>query len=73
MKLVDTLILFASLALLIMWVDQVVYKGVPLKDSYFFLMFSLAGFLYYVYRRGQRKIEENKEDDKKPKSGKKNK
>ncbi|NBA84375.1 hypothetical protein GVN16_01295 [Emticicia sp. CRIBPO] len=73
MKLIDTLILFASLALLIMWVDQVVYKGVPLKDSYFFLMFSLAGFLYYVYRRGQRKIEENKEDDKKPKSGKKNK
>lgn len=73
MKLIDTLILFASLALLIMWVDQVVYKGVPLKDSYFFLMFSLAGFLYYVYRRGQRKIEENKEEDKKPKSGKKNK
>jgi hypothetical protein len=72
MKLVDSLILFGSLAFLVMWVDQI-YKGVAMKDSYFFLMFSLAGFLFYVYRRGQRKIEEQKHPEKKPKSNKKNK
>lgn len=54
----DTILLFASLALLIMWVDQFIYKGVSLKDTYFFLMFSLAGFLTYLYRRGVRKMKE---------------
>ncbi|MFN4084984.1 MAG: hypothetical protein ACK4LB_03515 [Spirosomataceae bacterium] len=60
----DTLLLFASLALIIMWVDQFLYKGVSLKDSYFFLMFGLAGFLFYVYRRGLRKMNEQPEDSK---------
>ncbi len=74
MKLADTLILFGSLALLIMWVDQVVYKGVSMKDSYFFLMFALAGFLFYVYRRGQRKLDEDKKNvEKKAESKKKKK
>lgn len=54
----DTLLLFASLAFLVMWVDQFLYKGISLKDSYFFLMFSVAGFLTYVYRRGVRKMAE---------------
>ena len=60
----DTLLLFASLALIIMWVDQFLYKGVSLKDSYFFLMFGLAGFLAYVYRRGVRKMKEQSEESK---------
>ncbi len=68
-KYLDTFILFSSLSLLIMWVDQFVYKGIDLKDSYFFLMFALSGFLLYVYRRGQKKIEKTEkenEEKKKP-------
>jgi hypothetical protein len=65
MKLIESLILFASLALLIMFVDQALYKHVPLKDSYFFLMFSIAGFFYYTYRRGLRIMNEKKEEEEK--------
>ncbi|GAB3516318.1 hypothetical protein [Emticicia fontis] len=61
MKLIESIILFASLAFLIMFIDQALYKKVPLSDSYFFLMFSLAGFLFYTYRRGLRKIKEKQE------------
>ncbi|MFD2519263.1 hypothetical protein [Emticicia soli] len=72
MKLIDSIILFASLAFLVMFVDQALYKKVALKDSYFFLMFSLSGFLYYTYRRGLRKIKEKQEENakkaEKPKS-----
>ncbi len=62
MKLIESLILFASLAMLIMFVDQALYKHVSLKDSYFFLMFSIAGFFYYTYRRGLRLMNEKKEE-----------
>lgn len=61
-KYFNTFLLFGSLALLVMWVDQFLYKGVSMKDSYFFLMFALSGFLFYLYRRGQRKINEEKEE-----------
>jgi hypothetical protein len=64
MKLLDALILFGSLGFLVIWVDQYLYKGVDLKDSYFFLMFSLSGFLWYVYRKGQRTINENNSKNK---------
>jgi hypothetical protein len=72
MKLIESLILFASLAMLIMFVDQALYKHVSLKDSYFFLMFAVAGFFYYTYRRGLRIMNEKKEDEAKkdPKSKK---
>lgn len=63
MKLIESLILFASLAMLIMFVDQALYKHVSLKDSYFFLMFSVAGFFYYTYRRGLRIMKEKKEEE----------
>ena len=63
MKLIESLILFASLAMLIMFVDQALYKHVSIKDSYFFLMFSVAGFFYYTYRRGMRIMNEKKEAD----------
>ena len=63
MKLIESIILFASLAFLVMFVDQALYKKVPLKDSYFFLMFSAAGFLYYTYRRGLRKMKEKQESE----------
>ena len=65
MKLTESLILFASLAMLIMFVDQALYKHVSLKDSYFFLMFSIAGFFYYTYRRGIRIMNEKKDDEEK--------
>lgn len=68
-KIVETLLLFGSLAFLVMWVDQFLYKDVEIKDSYFFLMFALAGFLFYTYRRGQRiqkeKLEKKDEGPKK--------
>ncbi|CAH0996099.1 hypothetical protein EMA8858_02229 [Emticicia aquatica] len=63
MKLVESIILFASLAFLTMFVDQALYKQVPLKDSYFFLMFAVAGFFYYTYRRGLRIMAEKKNED----------
>lgn len=68
-KIIETLLLFGSLAFLVMWVDQFLYKDVEIKDSYFFLMFALAGFLFYTYRRGQRiqkeKLDNNDEEPKK--------
>ncbi|MFT4733656.1 MAG: hypothetical protein ACI9DJ_000991 [Algoriphagus sp.] len=64
-KYYNTFLLFGSLALLIMWVDQFIYKGVDMKDSYFFLMFALSGILLYLYRRGQTKMEQ--QDQKEPK------
>jgi hypothetical protein len=60
---INTFLLFGSLALLIMWVDQVLYKGADFKDSYFFLMFSLAGFFYYLHRRGNEIIENKKNEE----------
>ena len=70
-KYLNTLILFGSLAFLIMWVDRIVYKGEELKYNYFFLMFALAGFLFYTYRRGLKKIKEKEEEEKKNSIGKK--
>ncbi len=57
-KYFNTLVLFASLAFLVIWVDLYLYKGEELKYNYFFLMFALAGFLYYTYRRGLDKMKE---------------
>jgi cbb3-type cytochrome oxidase subunit 3 len=62
-KYIDTFILFGSLALLVMWVDQFLYKDVDMKDSYFFLMFALSGFLFYLYRKGKKKIEKDEQND----------
>ena len=71
-KYLNTLILFGSLAFLIMWVDRILYKGEELKYNYFFLMFALAGFLFYTYRRGlqkmkEKEVEERNNKEKKPK------
>ncbi|AFK02329.1 hypothetical protein Emtol_1180 [Emticicia oligotrophica DSM 17448] len=63
MKLVESIILFASLAFMAMFIDQALYKHVPLRDSYFFLMFSVAGFFYYTYRRGLRIMKEKQEQE----------
>jgi hypothetical protein len=51
-KLVDAINLFASLGFFAMFVDQVLYKKNPFADSYFFLMFGIAGILVFLYRRG---------------------
>lgn len=53
-KLLDAILLFVSLGLLAMFVDQVIYMGRRFADSYFFLMFGAAGLLIYLYRRGNR-------------------
>ncbi len=65
MKLVESILLFSSFALLIMFVDQALYKGVALKDCYFFLMFSIAGFFFYTYRRGLRIMKEKESEGQK--------
>lgn len=72
-KLFESLLLFGSLAFLVMWVDQFFYKSVEIKDSYFFLMFALAGFLFYTYRRGVRLQSEKAEtkDSEQPQAKKK--
>jgi hypothetical protein len=57
-KYLNTIILFGSLGLLIIWVDRILYKGEHIKYNYFFLMFALAGFLWYTYRRGVEKIKQ---------------
>ena len=64
MKLIDVLILFGSIGFLVIWVDQFLYKGVELKDCYYLLMFSILGFLVFVYRKGQHKIEKDQEKKK---------
>lgn len=61
-KLLNVIILFGSLAFIVMWVDQFLYKDISLKDSYFFLMFGIAGLLYYIYRRGEQKIKKDSEN-----------
>ncbi|SOE23434.1 hypothetical protein SAMN06298216_3823 [Spirosomataceae bacterium TFI 002] len=69
-KYFNTIILFGSLAFLVMWVDQFLYKDVAIKDSYFFLMFALAGFLFYTYRKGidkQKEALEKKDEEEKAK------
>ncbi|WP_367914850.1 hypothetical protein [Leadbetterella sp. DM7] len=53
-KLLDAILLFVSLGLLAMFVDQIVYLRNPFADSYFFLMFGMAGLLIFLYRRGNR-------------------
>ncbi|WP_341224616.1 hypothetical protein [uncultured Arcticibacterium sp.] len=66
-KYFDTFLLFGSLGLLVIWVDQFIYKGVDMKDCYFFLMFAIAGFLTYLFRRGQKKMDADKSKEEAPK------
>jgi hypothetical protein len=60
MKLLDSVILFSGFAFLSMFVSEVLYKQNSFKDNYFFLMFGISLVLTFVYRYGQRKIEEKK-------------
>ena len=63
MKLLDSLLLFGSLGFLLVWVKKYIYEKDSFGDSYFILMMAVAGFLWYVYRRGDAKI---KKDSEKP-------
>jgi hypothetical protein len=64
-KLLDAIILFASLGFFAMFVDQVLYKKNPFSDSYFFLMFGIAGILAFLYRRGNQILKDNENKGKK--------
>ncbi|MFN3848718.1 MAG: hypothetical protein ACK4NY_04785 [Spirosomataceae bacterium] len=59
MKLVEALFAFGAFGFLTIWVDQFVYKGSTLSNSYHFLMFGLASFMCYLYFRGKRILKEN--------------
>ncbi len=65
MKLADSLILFSSLGFLLIWVRKFIYTADTFGDSYFLLMMSVAGFLWYIYRRGTAKINKDAEESKK--------
>ncbi len=66
MKLADSLILFGSLGFLLIWVKKYLYEKDSFGDSYFFLMMAVAGFLWYVYRRGTAKMKKDSEESEKP-------
>lgn len=57
-SILDTFILFASLAFLTMFVDQVLYKGNGFWENYFFLMFGFGGILFFLQRRANRILKE---------------
>jgi high-affinity Fe2+/Pb2+ permease len=67
MKLVDSILLFGSLAFLLIWVNKYIYQKSSFGETYFILMIAVSGFLYYVYRRGEDNIKKKKEEESKPK------
>jgi Na+-driven multidrug efflux pump len=69
MKILETILVFVSFGFITIWVDQFIYKGASLGNSYFFLMFALASFMGYLYLRGKRvmKNQPKKEETKKKK------
>jgi uncharacterized membrane-anchored protein len=67
MKLVDSLLLFGSLAFLLIWVNKFIYQKASFGETYFLLMIAVGGFLYYVFRKGEDNLRKKEEQDSKPK------
>ncbi len=53
MVLKEILLLSASVGFLIIWILEL-YNGIPLKASYFWVMFSVGCLLYFQYSKNQR-------------------
>lgn len=60
MTLKEILLLAASVGFFIIWGLEL-YNGIPIKASYFWVMFGLACLLYFQYSKNERlKKEKNK-------------
>jgi hypothetical protein len=60
MTLKEILLLAASVGFFIIWGLEL-YNGIPLKASYFWVMFGLASMFYFQYSKNERlKKEKNK-------------
>ena len=53
MILKETLLISAAVAFFIIWILEI-YNGVPLKASYFWVMFGLGFLLYFQYSKNKR-------------------
>lgn len=53
MNLKETLLLSAAVGFFLIWVGEL-FKGLPLKESYFWVMFSIACLLYFQYSKNVR-------------------
>lgn len=62
MKLKEAIFAFVAFGFITIWVDQFVYKGASLGNSYHFLMFALAAFMGYLYFRGKRILKQNQDN-----------
>jgi hypothetical protein len=67
MKILETALIFISFGFITIWVDQYLYKGASLGNSYFWLMFALGSFMTYLYLRGKRVMKQQQDKDKKGK------
>jgi high-affinity Fe2+/Pb2+ permease len=65
MKLIDSVLLFGSLAFLLIWVNKYIYQKASFGETYFILMMAVSGFLYYVYRKGEDNLKKKKEEEEK--------
>ncbi len=57
MSLKETLLLSAAVGFFLIWAGEL-FKGIPLKESYFWVMFSIACLLYFQYSKNVRSKEE---------------
>lgn len=53
MNLKETLLLSAAVGFFLIWAGEL-FKGIPIKESYFWVMFSIAALLYYQYSKNLR-------------------
>lgn len=53
MTLKESLLLSAAVGFFIIWAGEL-FQGVPLKASYFWMMFSIACLLYFQYTKNVR-------------------
>lgn len=70
MKLLETALVFISFGFITIWVDQYLYKGATLSNSYFWLMFALGSFMTYLYLRGKRILKQQQNQPEKEKTKK---
>lgn len=71
MKILDSILLAASIGFLIIWADQIIRLKHSLGDTYFILMLSVICILGLQVARKNRAVNQPSETDKKKKQKKK--